>query len=57
MYALLPGREACASRLFAVRLKRAATALMNDAQLVIAVYVAHFIVWRALRRGGEKRAA
>jgi hypothetical protein len=62
MYALMQWRGACASRLFVFRLKRfaigaqrAAIIVFEDLRLLTSVYVAQFIVWRALRRGGEKR--
>jgi hypothetical protein len=62
MYALMPGRGACASRLFLFRLKHAAAAtrraaviFAKDLPLLASLYLAQFIVWRELRRGGEKR--
>ena len=62
MYALMPWRGACASRLFVFRLqriatvaRRSATIFLADLRLLTSLYVAHFIVWRELRRGGEKR--
>jgi hypothetical protein len=54
MYAILHWRGACASRLFVFRLRRAATICFEDVRLLTSVYLAQFIVWRALRRGGEK---
>ena len=56
MYALLHGRGACASRLFIFRAKRALVILVKDLRLLGSLYIAEFIVWRALRRGGEKPA-
>ncbi|MCA1579267.1 MAG: hypothetical protein LC794_18115 [Acidobacteria bacterium] len=62
MYALMSPREACASRLFLFRLKhtgsstqRAASIFAKDFQLLASLYLAQFIVWRELRRGGGKR--
>ena len=62
MYALIFRRGACASRLFLFRLKHAAgvtrrTAIIfaKDLRLLASLYLAHFIVWRELRRGVEKR--
>jgi hypothetical protein len=62
MYALMQWRGACASRLFLFRLKRfaigaqrAAGIFFEDFRLLASLYVAQFIVWRELRRGGEKR--
>jgi hypothetical protein len=55
MYALMQGRGACASRLFVLRIKRAALLFVRDLQLLTSLYVAQFIVWRTLRREGEKR--
>ena len=62
MYALMQWRGACASRLFLFRLKRGvsqaqrgATIFFKDLRLLTSLYVAQFIVWRELRRGGEKR--
>ena len=62
MNALILRRGACASRLFLFRLKharaatkRAAVIFAKDLRLLASLYVAQFIVWRELRRGGEKR--
>ena len=62
MYALNSWREACASRLFLFRLKRAGSStkraaiiFTKDLRLLASLYLAQFIVWRELRRGGEKR--
>jgi hypothetical protein len=56
MYALLPGREACASRLFIFRTKRAFVILAKDLRLLTSLYIAEFIIWRALRREERSRA-
>ena len=62
MYALMSWREACASRRFLFRLKhagsstkRAAIIFVKDLRLLASLYLAQFIVWRELRRSGEKR--
>lgn len=62
MYALMQGRGACASRLFRFRLQRFAVSAQRaviiffaDLRLLTSLYVAQFIVWRTLRRAGEKR--
>ena len=62
MYALMQWRGACASRLFVFHLKRmsgqaqrGATIFLKDLRLLTSLYVAQFIVWRELRRAGEKR--
>jgi hypothetical protein len=56
MYALMQWRGACASRPFVLRVKTAAVIFGRDLRLLISLYVAQFIVWRTLRRGGENRA-
>ena len=62
MPALIYWRGACASRLFLFRLQRAAGAIKRaaiifakDLRLLASLYLAQFIVWRELRRSGEKR--
>lgn len=55
MYALMSWRGACASRLFLLRLKHTAIIVAKDMRLLASLYLAQFIVWRELRRGGEKR--